>query len=115
MTNRYGILGVLTAGCMLAMALPQRATAAVDDNDFNALKDLVIKQGQRIDQLEKAHEQDQQALEQTKKLHQQDQQQIQELKQQAGETQKTASDAIAKADAAAAAKVPGPNATQKHT
>jgi hypothetical protein len=100
---------------MLAMALPQRATAAVDDNDFNALKDLVIKQGQRIDQLEKAHEQDQKALEQTKKLHQQDQQQIQELKQQAGETQKTASDAIAKADAAAAANVPGPNATHNFT
>ena len=100
---------------MLAMALTPRATAAVDENDFNALKDLVIKQGQRIDQLEKAHEQDEKALDQTKKVHQQDQQQIQELKQQAGETQKTASEAVAKADAAAAAKVPGPLASHNFT
>ena len=100
MKFRAQICGLLAAGFTLAVALPQRA-AAVTDEEFNALKDLVIKQGQRIDQLEKTHYQDQKMLDQNQKLREQDQQQIQQLKQQLGETQKTATDAQQKAEAAA--------------
>jgi hypothetical protein len=74
-------------------------TAAVTDEEFNALKDLVIKQGQRIDQLEKAQNQDQLNLEQAQKTHQQDQQEIQHLKQRLDETQKSAGDAQQKPSA----------------
>jgi hypothetical protein len=112
--TRFQIIAVAIAGCVLGLAWPHNA-AAVDDKDFEALKDLVNKQGQRIEQLEKAHEKDQKALEQTQKVHEQDQKEIEQLKQQTGETQKTATEAATKADAAAAAKVPGPAATHNFT
>ncbi len=92
-------MGAFAGACALGMALPAHA-AAIDEVDFNALKDLVIKQGQRLDQLEKVHNQDEQALEQDRKVHQQDQQQIQSLKHLLEDTQKTATDAQAKAEAA---------------
>ncbi len=81
------------AGCVLGLNLTARAGAGVSEEDFNALKDLVTKQGQRIDQLEKTHEQDQ-------KTHEQDQQTIQKLQQQASETQQIATNAAQKAEAA---------------
>src|SRR5215468_1126764 len=90
MKIRSSILGALAFAGGLALVLPQPA-AAVDDKEFNALKDLVLKLGQRIDVLEKAHEQDQKALEQSQKVHQDDQQQIQKLMQQVEQTQKTSS------------------------
>jgi len=93
MKIRFHLLGLLTAGCLLGVTLPQSASA-VTDEDFNALKDLVNKQGQRIDQLEQTHVQDQ-------KTHEQDQQQIQKLEQQVGETQTLATNAVQKAEAAA--------------
>jgi len=107
------IITVLTAGCVLGMALP-RCMAAVDDNEFNALKELVIKQGQKIEEMEKARQQDQKTLEQTQKAHEKDVEQIEQLKQQAGETQKTASDAATKADTATA-KISGPSASHNFT
>jgi len=77
---------------------------AVTDEEFNALKDLVKQQGQRLDQLEQAHVTDQKTIQQQQKTHQQDQQEIQQLKQQIQETRNTANDAQAKADAASQAQ-----------
>lgn len=107
------VVGALTLG------LAPRA-AAITDEDFNSLKDLVTKQGQRLDQLEKLHDQDQKTIQQDQKLREQDQQQIQQLKQQLGETQKTATDAQQKAEAASQIQpvhpVPGEgNASQNFT
>src|SRR5262249_17627470 len=99
MKNCGKIFGVLAASCALGMAVPPQAVA-VDDEEFKALKDLVTKQGQRLDQLEKSHEQDQKTIEQNQKVHEQDQQEIQHLKQRLDETQKTATEAQQKAEAA---------------
>ncbi len=85
------ILGILAAGCVIGFTLTPRAGAVVNDEDFSSLKDLVTKQGRRIDQLEQTHEQDQ-------KTHEQDQQQIQQLKQQLGETHAVATNATQKAE-----------------
>jgi hypothetical protein len=95
---RLPLLGVLATGCALVLAPPQ--AAAIDDEEFKALKDLVIKQGQRLDQLEQAHDQDQKTIQQNQKIHEQDQQEIQSLKQRLDTTQKTAVDAQQKAEAA---------------
>ena len=43
MTIRPKLIGVLAAGCALGIVVPQR-TLAIDDAEFNALKELVIKQ-----------------------------------------------------------------------
>ncbi len=77
------ILGSAAACCVLGLAVPQRSSAVVSDEDFNALKNLVqqLQQGR-----------------------QQDQQQIQQLQQQLGETQSLATNAVEKADAVAAAQ-----------
>ena len=114
MKIRSQFLGVLAAGCAVGLALPPRALG-VTDEDFNALKDLVTKQGQRLEQLEKSHDQDQKTIEQSQKVHEQDQREIQRLKDQVQETQKTAVDARQKAEAAqaqpAVAAPEGPSAT----
>lgn len=99
MTIRPTVVGVLAVGCAFGLSVPQRALA-VDDAEFNALKELVNKQVQRLDQLEKVHNADQQTIDQDRKIHEQDQRQIQELKQQMDVTQKTAADAQTKAEAA---------------
>lgn len=86
------VCGLLAAGCALGVALTPRA-AAVTDEEFNALKNMVQQLGEKVQKLEQSHDQDQ-------KTHDQDQQQIQRLKEQVGETQKTATDAQQKAEAA---------------
>ena len=120
MKNRSHILAVLPAICGLSAVLATSAAGAVSDDEFNTLKDLVNKQGQRLDQLEKSHEQDQKTIDEGKKVHEQDQKEIQNLKQRLDETQKTATDAQQKADAAAQVQpvhpVPeGPAATHNFT
>ena len=60
------VIGTALTGCVLGMVAAQSASAAVSDEDFNALKSVV-------QQLQKAHDQDQQ--------------QIQKLQQQLGDTQ----------------------------
>lgn len=91
-------------------SLCARRAAAVTDEEFNALKDLVIKQGQRIDQLEKTHDQD-------AKTHEEDQKQIQQLNEQLQETRTMTTNAVEKAEAASqvqpvsAAAVAAPPAT----
>lgn len=106
------LCGILAAGCTLGVALTPRA-AAVTDEEFNALKNMVQQLGEKVQKLEGVHDQDQ-------KTHEQDQQQIQRLKEQLGETQKTATDAQQKAEAAAQAQPPRPmpgegNATHNFT
>jgi hypothetical protein len=85
---------VAAAACALGVFLTPRAAAMISDEDFNALRNMVTNQDQRIGQLEKLHEQDQQT-------HQQDQQTIQQLEQRLGETQTLATNAEQKAEAAA--------------
>jgi len=88
------VLSVAVAGCAFGVALTPHAAAMISDDDFNALKSMVTNDNQRVSQLEKLHEQDQQT-------HQQDQQTIQHLEQQLGETQTLATNAEQKAEAAA--------------
>src|ERR1017187_4598330 len=95
------IVAVIVAVCALGLLLAPSARAAITDEEFKALQDLVGKQGQRIDVLEKYHDQDQKTIQQNQKVHEQDQQQTQQLKQRLDETQKTATDAQQKAEAAA--------------
>jgi hypothetical protein len=104
--------GILAAGCALGVALTPRA-AAVTDEEFNTWKTMVQQLVEKVQKLEGVHDQDQ-------KTHEQDQQQIQRLKEQVGETQKTATDAQQKAEAAAQAQTPRPmpgegNATHNFT
>jgi hypothetical protein len=88
------ISGLAVAGCALGITLTPRAAAMISDEDFNALRSMVTNDNQRVSQLEKQHEQDQQT-------HQQDQQTIQLLEQRLGETQMLATNAAQKADVAA--------------
>lgn len=87
------------ACCVLVMTLPIRTAAAIDDQQFNELKDLVNKLGQktekqdqRIDQLEKTHEQDAQVHALDQQIHTEDQKKIQELEQKVGDVQRTEAD-----------------------
>jgi hypothetical protein len=107
MKTRSFASGCAAACFALMVALPVGTAAAIDDPQFNELKDLITKLGQkiekqdqRIEQLEKTHVQDAQANAQNQKVHEQDQQKIQELEQKLGETQRTVSDVQQKAAAA---------------
>ncbi len=100
------------ACCTLFMALPIATAAAIDEQQFNELKDLVNKLGQKVDkqdqrieQMEKTHAQDSQVHAQDQKTHEQDQQKIQELEKKLGETQQTVADVQQKATAAVAVPV----------
>lgn len=73
--------------------------AGVTDEEFKALKDLVIQQGHRLDQLEQDHQRDQKTIEQNQKVHEQDLEEIGKLRQQIQDTQKTATEAQQKAEA----------------
>src|SRR5258708_8573544 len=111
--------------CALAVALPVKTAAAIDDQQFNELKDVVTKLGQkidkqdqRIDQLEKTHAQDGQVHAQDQKIHEQDQQKIQALEEKLGETERTVADVQQKAAMAAPveplARMPLEEATVNH-
>src|ERR1017187_8824857 len=107
MKTRSFASGCAAACFALMVALPVGTAAAIDDPQFNELKDLITKLGQwmekedkRMDQVEKKHTQDAQANAQNQKVHEQDQQKIQELEQKLGETQRTVSDVQQKAAAA---------------
>ena len=107
---RSVVLGAVTGGCALGLTLTPHAAAVVSDEDFNALKDLVTKQGQKLEELEKVHNQDQQT-------HQQDQQQIQQLQQQIQQTQTLATNAVQKAEMASQIQpvYPAPNPAPQAT
>src|SRR5439155_26534106 len=98
MKTRSFALGCACVCCALAVPLPVGTAAAIDDQRFNELKELVTKLGQkiekqdqRIEQLEKTHAQDAQVHAQDQKTHEQDQRKIQELQQKLGETQQAVS------------------------
>jgi hypothetical protein len=90
-------IGVLLFFCVAVAHTAARA-AEVTEEDFKALKDLVIQQGHRLDQLEQDHQRDQKTIEQNQKVREQDLQEIQKLRQQIEDTQKTATDAQQKAE-----------------
>jgi hypothetical protein len=98
MRFRFSRPETLVLFCFVAFHPATRA-AEVTDEEFRALKDLVIQQGRRLDQLEQAHAGDQKTLEQNQKIHEQDLQEIQKLRQQIQDIQTTATDAQQKADA----------------
>jgi hypothetical protein len=77
------IVSAAAAGCLFGITLQQRASAAVSDEDFNALKA---------------------AVQDLQKTHAQDQQKIQQLEERLGETQTLATNAVEKADAAVQAQ-----------
>lgn len=81
---------------MAGLALPRPAAAAVSDEAFEALKNMVQNLTEKVQKLEQSHDTD-------VKTHAEDLQKIQALQQQVGETQKTALDAQQKADVAAKA------------
>jgi hypothetical protein len=96
MKIRSIILGAAAGGCAAGMVLPPAATAAVSDEAFNTLSNLVNQQGQMLNELKKTHEQDQK--------------EIQDLREQLGQTQALATNAVQQAQAAAAQPVfPAPN------
>lgn len=89
---------VVGAGVLLAGGTRARA---VTEEEFKALRDLVTQQGQRLDQLEKVHAQDQKTLEENRKVHEQDQQELQRLKQQLATLPTNAPPAVSSAPALA--------------
>jgi hypothetical protein len=112
----FARLGII-ASCAFLLSQSAGAAAAVDDQQFNELKNVltnlvqkVEKQDQRIDQLEKAHTQDAQTHVQDQKTHEQDQQKIQELEQKLGQTQRSVADVQQQTAAAVAAAEPPPRA-----
>ena len=96
MNRRSIICGVLSAGCAAGLALPRSASAAVSDEAFEALKNMVQNLTEKVQKLELNHETD-------AKTHAEDVKKIQTLQQQIGETQKTAIDAQQKAEVASSA------------
>jgi hypothetical protein len=56
--------------------------AEISADDFHALRDLVLQQGKRLDELEQAHQADQKKLQESHQQHERDQQQIESLKRQ---------------------------------
>jgi hypothetical protein len=84
---------MLIAGCVLGATLTP-CTAAVTDDEFDALKKAVQQLGEKVQKLEQMHEQDQ-------NTHEQDKQKIQQLQQQLDQTGQVATNAVQKAEAAA--------------
>lgn len=76
MKIRSLIFGVMAIGCLNS---PRRASAQVSQDDFNALKKVVEQLGEKVQNLEQTHDQDQ-------KTHEADQRKIESLQQQLGET-----------------------------
>jgi hypothetical protein len=88
------IYSLAAAVCAANVLLPGQALAAVSDEDFNALKNMVQELNEKFKKLEQVHAQDQQT-------HQQDQKEIRQLRQQLDQTQQLATNAVQKAEAAA--------------
>ena len=111
MKRLFLICSLAVAACTTNVLLPRQALAAVSDEDFNTLKNMVQELNQKFKRLEQVHEQDQQT-------HQQDQKEIQQLRGQLEQTQQLATNAVQKAEAAAQAQpirpLPqGPSATHQ--
>jgi hypothetical protein len=85
MKIRSFILGLAAGSCVAGLLAPT-TVSAVSDEAFNALSDMVNKQGKLLESLQKTHEQDQQL--------------IQQMQQQLGQAQVLATNAELKAEAA---------------
>ena len=59
MRKYSGAFAALAAGCVIGAGGQQSATAAVSDEDFNALKDAVQKLTEKVQTLEATHQEDQ--------------------------------------------------------
>ena len=77
--------------CALMIVLPVGTLGAVDDQQFNELKDLVTRLGQKIENQDQRIQQLEKTLARDAQVHAQDQQKIQELEHNLGETQLTVS------------------------
>jgi len=98
-TGRW-LPGLLAAAGILGLALPTGARGEVSDADFNALKEMVQKLGEQMQNLQQTN-----LLE--KQQHDQDMQQLQQLQQKLAETQQIATNAEQKTiDAAQAQPLP---------
>ena len=110
MKRRSLFYGLLAASCVFGTAVPRNAFAAVSDEDFNAVKSMLQELNEKVKKLEQDHDRDQQ-------LHRQDQQKIDRLQQDLGQTQQIATNAAARAEAAAQAvpsqTLAGPGATHQ--
>src|SRR5579883_1129444 len=108
--KRRSIFYGLLAASVLGAAVPQNAFAIVSDEDFNAVKTMLQQLSEKVKKLEQDHDRDQQ-------LHKEDQQKIEQLQQDLGQTQQIATNAVAKAEAAAmspaAQAMAGPGATHQ--
>src|SRR5262249_41799703 len=99
MQLRFASSWAMTLACVVGFDISGRAEG-VTEEEFKALKDLVIKQGQRLDQLEQAHERDQKTIEQNEKIQQRYQEEIQRLQQQVQGAQKSETNEQQKAEVA---------------
>ena len=111
MKTRPDVLSLVTAICAVGSALP--ASAQISEDEFKALKETVLRQGQRLEQLEKDHQKDQQ-------IHEQDLQQIHTFQQQLGDAQLAVTNVVQRLDTAAQVQPvhpvpPGPAATHNFT
>jgi hypothetical protein len=97
MKKRSLLYYVAAVSCVIGTALPARSFAAVTDEDFKELKNMLQELSEKVKRLEQSHDQDQ-------KLHQQDQQKIEQLQRDLGQTQQLATNAVEKAEAAAQAQ-----------
>jgi hypothetical protein len=109
-TSRRAI-GLVTVGCAVAFASPQRAIAQVSESDFKALQEAVRLLTGKVQKLEETHNADAQT-------HQKDMEQLQELQKKLAETQQIATAAAQKGAAAAEMqplpRVPLDEATVNH-
>jgi hypothetical protein len=85
----------------MGVAVPPRASAAVSDQDFNALKEQVQQLSNTVQGLKQEHNQDQQT--------------IQQLRDQLGQTQSLATNAVQRAEAAQIQATPGASARHNFT
>jgi len=105
------LLSAAAAVCAVGATFP--ASAQISEEEFKALKEMVLKQGQRINQLENDHQKDQQ-------VHDQDQRQIHTFQQQLGDAQLAVTNVAQRLDTVAQvqpvhAVPPGPPATHQFT
>ena len=78
-TNRV-VIGLAAAGCLTGLVLPQHASAAISDADFNALRDMVQQLSEQVKSLQQTNLVQAQA-------HQQDVEQIHELQSKLSQPQ----------------------------
>ncbi len=111
MKNRYLASGMALTSLGLLAALPNHVSAQVTQEQFDALKEVVRKQGEAMKQLGDQVQKLQQTHQIDEQQHQQDLQQIQQLRQSLGQAQQkpsVAQEALKATEEAAATEPPMP-------